>query len=317
MAHRATLPAMFRPVSPVLCFGAALVVVAGAPALAATGADADAESVRVLLRAATATLDTGPLPAGVSAFAPLDYEISAVARESSLTVGSLATLATGPLRAGVRGKLAGELSEASAAAQAFELKIGGALGIVLAIDGAASTAFAHCKGGTPRTALDAELAGATLDVLGLPVSIGANPQPNTVVPLALAGARLVLNEQRTGDGSASVNALRLTLENVALGTVLSPLLVDGEVVVSHAQVSLAGCGRFIDSDLDGIDDDADTCPSLPGVSQRDTDGDGAGDACDDDDDADLVLDAADSCPLEANPAQGPCVNSIFESDFEN
>jgi hypothetical protein len=56
----------------------------------------------------------------------------------------------------------------------------------------------------------------------------------------------------------------------------------------------------IDSDVDGIDDDADNCPSIANSSQLDTDTDGAGDACDDDDDGDAVLDAADNCPLVSN-----------------
>ena len=37
--------------------------------------------------------------------------------------------------------------------------------------------------------------------------------------------------------------------------------------------------------------------------QQDTDGDGAGDACDPDNDNDEIADAADNCPTAANPGQ--------------
>ena len=37
--------------------------------------------------------------------------------------------------------------------------------------------------------------------------------------------------------------------------------------------------------------------------QSDLDGDGVGDACDDDDDGDGVADAYDNCPVESNPGQ--------------
>ena len=42
---------------------------------------------------------------------------------------------------------------------------------------------------------------------------------------------------------------------------------------------------------------------MPNPDQTDTDGDGAGNACDSDDDNDGVPDAADNCPLVLNPDQ--------------
>jgi len=69
-----------------------------------------------------------------------------------------------------------------------------------------------------------------------------------------------------------------------------------------------------DTDGDGTIDRADNCPltynpadmKLDRVNavQIDTDGDGQGDACDDDDDGDAVLDANDNCMLHPNAGQG-------------
>ena len=58
-----------------------------------------------------------------------------------------------------------------------------------------------------------------------------------------------------------------------------------------------------DRDDDGWDDDDDLCPDVPDPAQRDTDGDGLGDACDPDDDDDGIPDAADVCPRVADPDQ--------------
>ncbi len=63
------------------------------------------------------------------------------------------------------------------------------------------------------------------------------------------------------------------------------------------------CGPPPDADGDYVPDEADNCPEAYNASQTDLDGDGLGDACDDDDDGDEVLDADDNCPYEANPGQ--------------
>ena len=56
-------------------------------------------------------------------------------------------------------------------------------------------------------------------------------------------------------------------------------------------------------DGDGIDDAQDNCPDIDNPQQEDTDADGRGDACDEDDDGDGVPDAGDNCPLAANADQ--------------
>ncbi len=58
-----------------------------------------------------------------------------------------------------------------------------------------------------------------------------------------------------------------------------------------------------DQDGDNIPDDADNCPALPNPDQNDTDGDGTGDACDDDMDGDGRINVKDNCPLVPNPNQ--------------
>jgi len=58
-----------------------------------------------------------------------------------------------------------------------------------------------------------------------------------------------------------------------------------------------------DKDADGVPDSSDNCPNDANAGQTDTDGDGKGNACDDDDDNDGVLDVADNCPKNANAGQ--------------
>ncbi|MHC4836906.1 MAG: LamG-like jellyroll fold domain-containing protein [Planctomycetota bacterium] len=71
------------------------------------------------------------------------------------------------------------------------------------------------------------------------------------------------------------------------------------------------CGA--DSDGDGVGDDCDdddlvldvddNCPLEPNGDRSDIDGDLQGFACDDDDDGDMVVDVDDNCPLDANADQ--------------
>jgi len=64
-----------------------------------------------------------------------------------------------------------------------------------------------------------------------------------------------------------------------------------------------GAYEYAETDSDGVEDGVDNCPNDANASQKDTDGDGAGDACDADDDNDAVADAADNCRTTANASQ--------------
>ncbi len=73
-----------------------------------------------------------------------------------------------------------------------------------------------------------------------------------------------------------------------------------------------------DSDADGVFDDTDNCVNTANADQKDTDGDGKGDVCDDDIDGDTILNASDNCPNKANTDQadmdGDGIGDVCDDD---
>lgn len=66
---------------------------------------------------------------------------------------------------------------------------------------------------------------------------------------------------------------------------------DGDGIPNDYDLDNSACTN--DTDLDGVKDASDNCPSTANASQADNDADGSGDACDTDDDNDGILDDGD------------------------
>ncbi len=83
-----------------------------------------------------------------------------------------------------------------------------------------------------------------------------------------------------------------------------------------------GIGDACDDDVDGdgTSNDLDNCEFIPNPDQSDIDNDGLGDVCDDDIDGDGLLNDVDNCPSNANPDQedmdGDGIGDVCDDDID-
>ena len=96
---------------------------------------------------------------------------------------------------------------------------------------------------------------------------------------------------------------------------------DDVVITPPISIEFTILNDEVDSDGDGVIDEADNCPNDNNPGQENTDGGPEGDACDTDDDGDGVDDATDNCPLIVNSAQadfdGDGQGDLCDADQDN
>jgi immune inhibitor A len=119
----------------------------------------------------------------------------------------------------------------------------------------------------------------------------SNPNSNTYSGVATAVEVKVL----------STSCDEIMTANLKIGKV-GDSDVDGLVDTVDNCPTVANSNQ-LDADHDGIGDACDNCSAMANVDQKDTDGDGLGDICDPDIDNDGVMNASDNCKYISNLAQ--------------
>lgn len=113
------------------------------------------------------------------------------------------------------------------------------------------------------------------------------------------------------------------VEGCDLVTSISEVDVNGsdrpvnDITVEQARVVGA---PVVDDDDDAVNDDVDNCPNISNQEQTDMDGDGAGDACDEDLDGDGTNNTDDAFPYDANELgdhDGDGIGNEADADDDN
>lgn len=188
-------------------------------------------------------IDLGPV-APSSGNAPPDYTDSDSVLSASLSsalTGSI--LSTGLLSTEASSDIGNDTTSSSSTVDGLNLSIVGLLPLLtIGADTVATTAevTGSCSEGTltatGTTTIENAGVGGTL---GLGLSIGVNPAPNTEL-INLLGIRVVLNEQIiTGNGVDSrgitVNAIRVDLTNTILSLIGA---LSGDIVIAQSQAEV-------------------------------------------------------------------------------
>lgn len=150
--------------------------------------------------------DTGPLPS------------SGGAQEASSLSANQAGIGAEVLHASTIGQGDRSRSEASVA----NLTVNDA-GQSVAADFLMSQAMAQCANGSATASGSSEVAGLTIN--GQPIVVSGSPNQTVILPGGLG--EVIINEQTTGPGSITVNALHVIVTGVA----------DVVVASSHADIS--------------------------------------------------------------------------------
>jgi uncharacterized repeat protein (TIGR01451 family) len=190
-------------------------------------------------------IESGPAPLAAGA-APPAYDLAGGAAATRVDgPGRLGTLLTaGPIAVGARSALpALDDAEAGATLEAVHLSLGGRLTLdaeavtasaeVLPEDG--ETCWSGTAAGGGATFVEAALGGGLIPVR---IPLPPAPPPNHLLFDRPGEVSVILNEQVVDDGRASVHAVHIRVEGLAIDGVG---LLAGDVYLGHADAAV-GCG---------------------------------------------------------------------------
>jgi hypothetical protein len=160
--------------------------------------------------------------------------------DSLLTVNAGVGSALGVFGSAASAATAGAGDRSHSSASVAEARVGlSALTLNIEVEATVLRSQADARCGTNGAEVDGRstIAGLVVRVNGLKLNVQVGTTPNQVVAIEVLGARvatLILNEQQSGPGSITVNALHLSLPRQGLlGGVAA-----ADVVISHAHADI-------------------------------------------------------------------------------